>query len=425
MPTAASRPRICLIENFADGAAGHWGDNLIRLCDGAVDAGFDPMAVAVHGLHPQVRDGLEATGARIVDRPSGQTARAALWVSRRLRPLHGVLYRLFPKTHLPAQARYVQRCLAEVAALRTATRLGGGGEVVVILTASQGLAATTAQLAGTSHLRFVHYEGAPEGAILRVAERIFARGGRSVVVVCTNPTIEATTRKRHPNRHTVVRPFAVADPAMYIADSERQPARQELAIADTEFVVAMIGGWWPYKDVGTVKRALERVEHPVALVVCGIPIRPAELEPAVKRCGGRIVNLQGSVTERELRRIYAASDCALVTRTPGWPEEIGTIFDAARYGVPLIVSDHDRALSERLSREPWVRLFPTGDASALAKTLDDVADEPPPRPDHGAPERLGLHPASETIVAFCGIAATLPEQRHSADRPARHGKNRC
>jgi glycosyltransferase involved in cell wall biosynthesis len=409
---AATRPRISLIENFANGAAGHWGDNLVRLCNGATAAGYEPIAVTVHGLHPQVRDSLAATGAVIVDRPVGFLARASLWASRFLRPAHGFTYRIAPRSDLPPRVRYASRGLAEIAALRTSTRVAGQDvEATVILTASQGLAATTAGLSRTPHLRFVHYKGTPEGVTLRALEKIFARSGRSIAVIATNASIASTTKQRHPDRLVIVRSFAVADPNMYIGDDERRPARSALGIAETEFVVAMVGGWWPYKDIETIKRALELRTRPVTLVVCGKPVRPSELEPALARCGGRVVNLAGAVTEDELRRIYAASDVALVTRTPGWPEEIGTAFDAARYGVPLIVSDHDEDLSRRLTAEPWVRLFRVGDPQDLARTIEGFAETPPPRPDHGAAERLGLTSATDTIAAFCRIALTLPERR--------------
>lgn len=408
----AARPRVVLIENFANGAAGHWGDNLVRLCDGATAAGYDPIAVAVHGLHPKVRSSLAATGAHIVDRPFGFLARASLGASRLLRPMQSLTHRIAPGSDLAARVRYASRCLAEVAALRTATRVAGEDvEAVVILTASQGLAATAAGLSRTPHLRFVHYKGVPEGVFLRAFEKLFARNERRIAVIATNAAIESTTKQRHPDRLIVVRSFTVADPSMYIGEDERGPARRALGIADTEFVMAMVGGWWPYRDIETVERGLELVTRPVTLVICGIPVRPSELEPAIARGGGRVVNLAGSVTESELRRIYAASDGALVTRTPGWPEEIATLFDAARYGVPLIVSDHDQDLSHRLTAEPWVRLFRAGDPQDLARTLEGFAERPPPRPDRRAAEQLGLTPATETIAAFCGIAATLPRKR--------------
>ena len=110
--------------------------------------------------------------------------------------------------------------------------------------------------------------------------------------------IESTTKERHPERTITVRSFSVADPSMYVDEGERRPARRELGIADTEFVLAMVGGWWPYRDIETVKRSLELLRRPVTLVVCGIPVRPSELEPAIARSGGRIVNLAGFGTDR-------------------------------------------------------------------------------------------------------------------------------
>jgi hypothetical protein len=87
------------------------------------------------------------------------------------------------------------------------------------------------------------------------------------------------------------------------------------------------------------------------------------------------------------------------------------VFDAARYGVSLIVSDHDQELSRRLAREPWVRLFRAGDPQDLAGALERFADTPPARPDRHAAERLGLASATETIAAFGRIAGTLPRRR--------------
>ena len=82
-------------------------------------------------------------------------------------------------------------------------------------------------------------------------------------MIATNAAIESTTKQRHPDRLVIVRSFTVADPNMYIGEDERRPARSELGIAETEFVVAMVGGWWPYKDIETIKRALELGRRPV------------------------------------------------------------------------------------------------------------------------------------------------------------------
>jgi len=117
----------------------------------------------VHGLHPQVRDGLEATGARIVDRPSGQTARAALWVSLRLRPLHGVLYRLFPQR--PISPLRHATCRGVSPRSRLCGRPPGWVGAVRWLSSSPPVRAwlpLQPSWRGRPHLRFVHYEGHPK-----------------------------------------------------------------------------------------------------------------------------------------------------------------------------------------------------------------------------------------------------------------------
>jgi glycosyltransferase involved in cell wall biosynthesis len=406
MTDSTAQP-LTLVEVFADRAAGHWGDNLIRLARGGASIGCRVTVVAVQGLHPEVRRGLAPTNARLVDHPVGTGAKACLLASRLARRVHRLLRRVRPESALPAQARYLERCLIEASALRTSTAVEGTGQPAVVLTASPALAASVATLSRTSHVRFVHHLSAPEGRVVRALERRCRRAERRTVVVCTNGAIEAGLHQRHPGLQTLVRRFTVADPSMHTEDGERGAARAQLGIDDAEFVVAMPGGWWPYKDLDTVKAAIGRAQRPVTLVVAGNPISPADLEPAARRSGGRVVNLQGWVTEAQLRQIYAASDCALVTRTAGWSEEAATVYDAARYGTPLVVSDHDPALSRTLRDEPWARLFAAGDSESLASTLDALHDLALPRPDREAPDRLGLTNGAARVAELRTIAAEL------------------
>lgn len=414
--SAATVDAVTLVEVFADRTNGHWGDNLIRLAKGGSFGGCAVTVVAVQGVHEEIRRGLESTGARLVDRPVGGAARSCLWVSRRLNLVQGLIRRAHPGGTLWAQVRYLQRCLVEVAALLTADVVVGRAQPAVILSASPALAATTATLSRSPHVRFVHFLTAPEGRALRALERLCRAGEHQVVVICTNESIERGLLQRHPNLRTLVRRFTVADPGMRVADSERAAARRHLGVDDTEFVVAMPGGWWPNKDVDTVKAAIARMSRPVTLIVSGKPITPTSLEPSARQAGGRILALEGGITETQLRRIYAASDCALVARTPGWNEEVGALYDAARYGVPLVMSDHDPVLSSTLRDEPWARLFPPGDSEALAATLEAVHDTPPPRPDRDAPSRLGLSRGDERTAELAGIATLLLSSENGASR---------
>lgn len=405
----ASRRRVCLVEAFAHWPGGHTGDNLVQLCEGAADIGVDVTIVAVQGVAPRVRDALKPLGPLLVDQPAGWISSVCLWMSvHPVRRVQNALAVLLPKSRLQVGAGWLRTCLTEIVALRTATKVAGARrQSVVMLTASDKLAATVATLSGTSHVRFVH-RTAPGGRLLRAVDHALVRGARKVVVVCTTEKVETEVRQEHPELQTLTRTFTLADPRMYIGDDERAPARRHFDIDDAECVVAIVGAWRPDKDFATVERALRLVRRPVTLIVAGTPSNPRDLEPAVRRGGGRIIDLQGAVGETKLRCLYAASDCSLVTRVPGWTQESGQLYDAVRYGVPVIVTDHNSAMSELLADEEWVRVIPSGSAEALARAIEQVAEEPLPRPDRDATRRFGLHSPSDQVAVFLQIADTLP-----------------
>jgi glycosyltransferase involved in cell wall biosynthesis len=96
-----------------------------------------------------------------------------------------------------------------------------------------------------------------------------------------------------------------------------------------------------------------------------------------------------------LRLVYAASDAALVARHPGVGKESGLVMDAARFGVPLIVSDHDAELTARLRGQHWALTFTAGDPASLAAALHTVVCQPPERPGPRAPGLLGMWTAEQ------------------------------
>jgi hypothetical protein len=399
---------MVLVEVFGDRAAGHYGDNLVRLCRAAAQSGHQVTAVCVQGVHPQIKSALDPGEVEWADRPTGVLARSLLAASKLLGPVHAATRRLAPHGILAPQVRYLAKALTEAAALRTASHRGPAP--VVVLTASQALTATTAALGGVPHVRLVHDAGVPEGRALRGLERLCRQAGRCVTLVCTTESVRQELLARHDWLDAVTQPFTVDDPAMYLSDDERAPARRALGIAEDEFSVCMVGGWWDYKDLGIVERGLSGAGRPVTLVLVGNPMQPERLEPAVHAGGGRIVARRGSVTEAQLREVYAASDCALVTRVPGFDREASTVYDATRYGVPLVVTDHDPTMHDRLAREPSVRLVGAGDGDALASALRDVANTPLPRPDRELSARLGLMTGEAKVGFYEELSARLQNQ---------------
>lgn len=105
--------------------------------------------------------------------------------------------------------------------------------------------------------------------------------------------------------------------------------------------------------------------------------------------------------------MYAASDFTIVSRLPGVTKESGLVMDAFRYGIPLVVSDHDPTLTGRLQEMGCVRVFPAGDDAGLATAIDDLAAHPLPRPLPQDATRLGMMTGAEAVRLFTGLQAAL------------------
>lgn len=172
-------------------------------------------------------------------------------------------------------------------------------------------------------------------------------------------------------------------------------------------MVCLVGGWWPYKDIGVIDAALTLLKEPLHLVVTGIPLDEAVLARWRDLPNVRLHRMPGPVSESVLRLVYAAADAALVTRRPGVGKESGLVMDAARLGVPLVVSDHDPGLTARLSGRPWALTFTASAPDALAEALHSVIRQPPERPGPEASRLLGMRSAAEQADFLTRTFASL------------------
>jgi glycosyltransferase involved in cell wall biosynthesis len=299
---------------------------------------------------------------------------------------------------LPHQVTLLARCLTEAACIRTGRRLTGPAAAVVVLSASEALHGA-AGLLGGPHLRFVHELVTTEDTALRTLGRLARRGERRVMALAPTGAVRDDLAARFPRLPLRVRPFAVADPGDRLTDTNRRRAREAFGIPAHEAAVCLVGGWWPYKDPGTVGAALARLDVPVHVLVVGGPATHHLLKTWAALPHVRLHTRPGPVPETLVREAYAAADAALVARHPGVAKESGLVVDAVRLGVPLIVSDHDPALTQALAGHDWVRLFPTGDSAALADVLRDLAWSPLPRPAVCAAADLGV-PTAAGQTAF-------------------------
>ncbi|MFJ2906759.1 glycosyltransferase [Streptomyces sp. NPDC087212] len=388
---------LVLIEPYAHRLGGHHHGTLTALAQARPGS----LVISPHGIASEAVADLGKAGARLVTAPAGAVATVLWAVSRLTAGLSAAgqcvfRSRRWPRRlrRLPHQVTLVARCLAEASALRTARRLGSGAYAVVILTASEALHGAAALLGGQPHLRFVHEAITTEDAAVRLLGRLARRGEQQVIAVCPTQAVGDHLAAAFADLPAVVGSFAVDD-GRRLSDAEREGGRAAFGIPASAVVVCLVGGWWPYKDITVVDAALDRLKEPLHLVVTGSPLDEAVLERWRALPGLRVHTVPGPVSDTVLRLVYAAADAALVTRRPGIGKESGLVMDAARYGVPLIVSDHDGALTARLHGQPWALAFPAGDPDALVDALHSVIRQPPERPGPEAPGLLGMRSAVE------------------------------
>ncbi|MFD3553804.1 hypothetical protein ACFWWA_17105 [Streptomyces goshikiensis] len=387
---------LVLIEPYAHRGGGHHQRTLAALAAARPDS----LVIAPGGLSEDLGS-LVRSGAQVAVGPAGPAAKILLAAARAAARVSAAGQGAFASRRrpqavrrFPHQVTLLARCLTEAACLRTARRLAPRASEVVILSASEALHSAAALLGGTPHLRFIHEVVTTEDLPVRWLGRLARAGEKRVIALCPTTAVRDQLQRGFPHLPGEVRAFAVDD-GMRLTDAERDGARAAFTIPADATAVCVVGGWWSYKDISTIDTALARLATPLHVLVCGTPLDEAVLTRWHQLPNVRLHTVPGPVGDKVLRLVYAAADATLVARKPGVGKESGLVMDAARLGVPLIVSAHDSELTARLAGEPWARLFPAGDPDTLAKTLDHLLAEAPARPGPSAPGALGIHPAAE------------------------------
>lgn len=152
------------------------------------------------------------------------------------------------------------------------------------------------------------------------------------------------------------------------------------------------------KDLATTDAALHHITRPLTVLVIGDPLDEQTLRRWRNLPHVRLQATHTPATQAQIRQVYAAADATVLAHHPGVGKESGLLADAARLGVPLIVSDHHPGLSTRLRDLDWVRMFPAGDAPALADHLDRLSSALPKRPGPRAAHQIGIPTAAEQVA---------------------------
>lgn len=201
------------------------------------------------------------------------------------------------------------------------------------------------------------------------------------------------------------------DDGLRPTEGERQGGREAFGAPAAEAVVCLVGDWWSHKDITVVDQALARLSEPLHRIVTGHPRDDVVLAGRQNLAGVRLHTEPGPLREPVPRLVHAAADAALATRHPGVGEEPGLVMDTARPGVPLIVSDHDPHLTQRLRGQPWARIFPVGDPTSPARVLKDLVRAPFDLPAPGAPKALDMWGAAEQAAFLTRTARALNTHR--------------
>ncbi|MFG2972401.1 hypothetical protein ACGFYY_05265 [Streptomyces sp. NPDC048331] len=388
--------KLVLVERNAHLPSGHHHGALIALAR----AHQPTVVIAPYGITTETRTALIDAQALVVDHPHGTSARILTAAARTSEAVARIALALLPPQRWPRALRRsphqitaLARCLAEAAALRTARRVAGECPVAV-LSAGEALHAV-AGLLGGRHARWVHEINTTEDLPLRLLGALARRGEGRITLLAPTDTVRDELADRFPRLRCVTRPFAVTDRGERIRESERIAARQSAGLKAADRAVCLVGGWWPSKDIATIDAALHHVTRPLTVLVIGTPLD----EPMLRRWRDlphiRLRATHAAATQAQIRAVYAAADATVLARHQGVGKESGLLADAVRLGIPLIVSDHDAALSVRLRGLNWVCMFPAGDAPVLADHLDRLTSNPPGRPSPRAAHQIGIPTATE------------------------------
>ncbi|MFF4260872.1 MULTISPECIES: hypothetical protein [Streptomyces] len=390
------KPTLVLVERNAHLASGHHHGALIALA-----RAYQPtMVIVPNGVTAETRAALEGAQAQVVECSHGAVARILAGAARATEATARLALALFragrwPKglRRAPHQITALARCLTEAAAVRTGRRLADA-HTVTVLSAGEALH-TTAGLLGGPHARYVHEINTTEDALLRLLGRITSRGRDRVMLLAPTDQVRDDLASLFPHVPCRTRPFAVADPGDRISETERCAARQQAGLKSADRAVCLVGGWWPSKDLATIDAALHRLTRPLTVLAIGDPLDEQMLWRWRNLPHVRLQATHAAATQAQIRDVYAAADATVLARHPGVGKESGLLADAARLGVPLLVSDHDPSFSARLRGLDWVRMFPAGDAPALADHLDRLSSSLPRRPGRSAAQQIGIPTAAE------------------------------
>jgi len=171
--------------------------------------------------------------------------------------------------------------------------------------------------------------------------------------------------------HAVDNDFFAATAAPHLTPAGRLAARRALGLPAADFVVLFVGRLNGQKRVEDALAAVARLGRGATLLVIGDGEREAEYQAKAARLGIAAV-WRGFVNQRELGRIYAASDCLVL---PSDRESWGLVVnEALATGLPVVVSDRAGCAPDLVVPGRTGEQFRAGDVDDFAAALTRVRD---------------------------------------------------
>lgn len=201
--------------------------------------------------------------------------------------------------------------------------------------------------------------------------RRLLRGGWFDRILLLDPFLLAAFKARTPA--APVHPLPDFFPEDFAAD--RAAARAQFGIPEDRRVFLFYGGGYRRKGLGLAVEAMNALsaDGPAFLFCAGRQPDDREVAEDLARLTeqGRACVINRYVTDDEEKQVFAASDAVLLPYRKHFGIS-GVLMRAIGAGLPAIASDEN--LLGRLVRERKLGLlFPSGDAAALRRAIEDMA----------------------------------------------------
>ena len=215
-------------------------------------------------------------------------------------------------------------------------------------------------------------------------------------------------------------PYSVDSAFFYLQSQRWLPHRMDLraalGISAGDCVFVFSGKLIPKKAPLLLLLAIARLSPECLRRVHLLFIGDGEQRGAVEAEGRRLLgarcHIMGFVNQSELGRYYVSADCLVLPSEAAAGETWGLVVnEALHFGLPVIASDGVGCHPDLIPDHHTGRVFPSGDVSALARHLDELAGELPRRRDYYAAQaaarikNFNIEKVAQGLVKLAQITA--------------------